>query len=210
MVEETLAPILSADPPVVLVDLYFDSAPNTKLPFRRAAKSESKSGSEYMESSAVKHTDTCGRKVDLTQSFVSDQGKPAMLELGCERGGVHQDHKKKRYTSTDRPYKKERIKAEKCGCPFTLKGVWMEGDKWKVRVHCGAHNHELPETLVGHSDVARLKEDEKEILVDLTKSGVRHRVCSPLKQRRRENMSRMRTIYNYNASAAIKLTEVEG
>ncbi|KAI3942834.1 hypothetical protein MKW92_049243 [Papaver armeniacum] len=280
VVEETLAPILSADPPVVLVDLYFDSAPNTKLPFRRAAKSggyspvgdvssgkqqlcedrtevevldciqddnkeKGKSGSEHMESSAVKYMDTRGRKVDLTQSFVSDQvfdscgaliewcqevgrktmsvvvvtksskpvlGKPAMLELGCERGGVHQDHKKK----TDTPAlidltKKRESRPRKCGCPFTLKGVWMEGDKWKVRVHCGAHNHELPETLVGHSDVARFKEDEKEILVDLTKSGVRHRrVCSPLKQRRRENMSRMRTIYNYNASAAIKLTEVEG
>ncbi|KAI3835930.1 hypothetical protein MKX03_029307 [Papaver bracteatum] len=270
VVEETLAPVLSADPIIVpvetLVDWDSDYAPNTKLPWRRAAKSgdvssgqqqlcedqtevevvdciqdddnkeKGKGGSEHIESSAVKH-------MDLTQSFVSDQvfdspdaliewcqevgrktmsvvvvsksrkpvlGRPAMLELGCERGGVDQDHKKK----TDTPAlkdlaKKRESRPRKCGCPFALEGVWMEGDKWKVRVHCGAHNHELPETLVGHSDVTMLKEEQKETLVDLTKSGVRRRrVLSPLKQRCRENMSRMRTIYNY--SAEIKLTEVEG
>ncbi|XP_026398983.1 PKS-NRPS hybrid synthetase CHGG_01239-like isoform X2 [Papaver somniferum] len=192
-------------------------------------KEKGESGSEHMEASVFKHMDARGRKVDLTQSFVSDQevgrknmsvvvvsksrnpvlGRPAMLELGCERGGVYQDHKKKTDTSTLKDLTKKRESGtRKCGCPFTLKGVWMAGDKWKVRVHCGAHNHELPETLVGHSDVARLNE-EKQILVDWAKSGVRsRRVLSPLKQRSKENMSTMRAIDN--ASAAIKLTEVEG
>ncbi|XP_026419240.1 uncharacterized protein LOC113315145 [Papaver somniferum] len=256
VVEQTLAPILSAVE--TLVDLYSDSAPNTKLPCRRAVKSGRDSpvgdvSSEQQQlcedQTAVEVVD-CTQddnkekgKVDLTQSFVSDQvfdspdaliewcqevgrktmsvivvtksrkpvlGRPAMLELGCERGGVDQDHNKKTDTPTLKDLTKKReSRPRKCGCPFTLKGVWMEGDKWKVRVHCGAHNHELPEMLVGHSDVDRSKEEQKEILVDLTKSGVRHRrVLSPLKHRSRENMSRMRTIYNY--SAAIKLTEVEG
>ncbi|XP_026398981.1 uncharacterized protein LOC113294820 isoform X2 [Papaver somniferum] len=267
VVEQTLAPVLSAEPPIV--DLDSDSAPNTKLPWRRAPNTKlpwrraPKSGGDSPvgdvssgqpqlceDQTEVEVVDCTqddnkekGKSVDLTQSFVSDQvfdspdaliewcqevgrktmsvvvvsksrkpvlGRPAVLELGCERGGVDQDHKKK----TDTPTlidltKKRESRPRKCGCPFALKGVWMEGDKWKVGVHCGAHNHELPETVVGHSDVARLKEDEKEILVDLSKSGVRRRrVPSPLKGRRRENMARMRTIYN--ASAAIKLTEVEG
>ncbi|KAI3835931.1 hypothetical protein MKX03_029308 [Papaver bracteatum] len=306
VVEETLAPVLSADPAIVPADpqvetpVDLDSDTDTKRPRRCDAKSDSdlhrgdlqqpfllnegddssaagdspvgdvssgqqqlcedrtevevldciqddkkekgESGSAHMEASMVKHMDTRGGKVDLTQSFVSDQvfdsrdaliewcqevgrknmsvvvvsksrnpvlGRPAMLELGCERGGVYQDHKKKTDTSTLKDLTKKRESGtRKCGCPFTLKGVWMAGDKWKVKVHCGAHNHELPETLVGHSDVARLKE-EKQILVDWTKSGFRpRRLLSPLKQRSNENMSTMRTIDN--ASAAIKLTEVEG
>ncbi|KAI3832355.1 hypothetical protein MKX03_010812, partial [Papaver bracteatum] len=89
----------------------------------------------------------------------------------------------------------------KCGCPFTLKGVWMAGDKWKVRVHYGAHNHEIPETLVGHSY-------EKHILVDLTKSGAQPRqVLSTLRQRSKENMSIRET---YNTRATLKLMEIEG
>ncbi|XP_026419241.1 PKS-NRPS hybrid synthetase CHGG_01239-like [Papaver somniferum] len=291
VVEQTLAPVLSADPPVV--DLDSDSAADTKRLPSRDEKSDNdllsgdlqqtflrnegddssvggdspvgdiSSGQQQLcedqtevevldciqddnkekGESGSEHMDTRGRKVDLTQSFVSDQvfdsrdaliewcqevgrknksvvvvsksrnpvlGRPSMLELGCERGDVYQDHKKKTDTSTLKDLTKRRESGtRKCGCPFTLKGVWMEGDKWKVRVHCGTHNHELPETLVGHSDVARLKEEEKEILVDLTKSGIRHRrVLSPLKQRSKENMSTTRTIDN--ASAAIKLMEVEG
>ncbi|KAI3942835.1 hypothetical protein MKW92_049244 [Papaver armeniacum] len=251
VVEQTLAPVLSADPPIVHLDS--DSAADTKrLPSPDAKsdndlrsgdlqqtflrnegddssvggdspvgdvssgqkqlsedrtevevldciqdenKEKGESGSEHMEVSVVKHMDTRGIKVDLTQSFVSDQ-------VVCTK-----TIRKNRYTNTERPYKKKESGPRKCGCPFTLKGVWMAGDKWKVRVHCGAHNHELPETLVGHSDVARLKE-EKQILVDWTKSGFRpRRVLSPLKQRSNENMSTMRTIDN--TKAAIKLTEVE-
>ncbi|RZC68210.1 hypothetical protein C5167_031466 [Papaver somniferum] len=246
VVEQTLAPVLSAEPPIV--DLDSDSAPNTKLPWRRAPNTKlpwrraPKSGGdspvgdvssgqpqlcedqtevEVVDCTVFDSPDALiewcqevGRKtmsvVVVSKSRKPVLGRPAVLELGCERGGVDQDHKKK----TDTPTlidltKKRESRPRKCGCPFALKGVWMEGDKWKVGVHCGAHNHELPETVVGHSDVARLKEDEKEILVDLSKSGVRRRrVPSPLKGRRRENMARMRTIYN--ASAAIKLTEVEG
>ncbi|MCL7025726.1 hypothetical protein MKW94_019008 [Papaver nudicaule] len=200
-------------------------------------------GSEHMETSLVNYMDTHAIKVDLTQSFVSDQvfdsrdaliewcqevgrknmsvvvisksrkpvqGRAARLELGCERGGVYRDHKKKTDTPTPKDLTKKRESGtRKCGCPFTLKGVWMSGDKWKVRVHCGVHNHDLPETLVGHSYVARLKEEEKQILVDLTKSGARPRqVLSTLKERSKENMSTMRTIYN--ARATLKLMEIEG
>ncbi|RZC52276.1 hypothetical protein C5167_020707 [Papaver somniferum] len=147
--------------------------------------------------------------VVISKSRKPVQGRVARLELGCERGGVYRNHKKKTDTPTLKDLTKKRESGtRKCGCPFTLKGVWMAGDKWKVRVHCGSHNHELPEKLVGHSYVARLKKKEKQILVDLTKSGARPRqVLSTLKQRSKKNMS-MREIYN--ARATLKLMEIEG
>jgi len=44
-----------------------------------------------------------------------------------------------------------------------------------VKLLCGSHNHDLADTLVGHSYAGRLINDEKCMLVDMTKTSVKPR-----------------------------------
>ncbi|XP_026402119.1 uncharacterized protein LOC113297758 isoform X2 [Papaver somniferum] len=133
-------------------------------------------------------------------------GKKARLTLGCERGGFFRNHKKKSEQLKEKPRQRKRATGtKKCGCPFALKGVWSPGDKWKLEVQCGRHNHELA---VGNSYVGRLKEDERQLLIEMTKSGLRPRqVLKTIKQTREGNMSTMRTIYN--ARSRLRLGDME-
>ncbi|KAI3858084.1 hypothetical protein MKW98_029558 [Papaver atlanticum] len=133
-------------------------------------------------------------------------GKKARLTLGCERGGFFRNHKKKSEQLKEKPRQRKRVTGtKKCGCPFALKGVWSPGDKWKLEVQCGRHNHELA---VGNSYVCRLKEDERQLLIEMTKSGLRPRqVLKTIKQTSEGNMSTMRTIYN--ARSRLRLGDME-
>lgn len=145
-------------------------------------------------------------------------GRKTRITLGCERGGVFRHHTKK-----DQAYillknnlvQKRKSKArkhtgtKKCGCPFTLKGVWLPDDKWKVKVECGEHNHEIASTLVGHSFAGRLRDNEKQLLKEMISSGIKPKeVLTTLKQKSKGNKSTMRTIYN--ARAHLRLAEMEG
>ncbi|KAI3856565.1 hypothetical protein MKX03_032429 [Papaver bracteatum] len=133
-------------------------------------------------------------------------GKKARLTLGCERGGFFRNHKKKSEQLKEKPRQRKRVTGtKKCGCPFALKGIWSPGDKWKLEVQCGRHNHELA---VGNSYVGRLKEDERQLLIEMTKSGLRPRqVLKTIKQTSEGNMSTMRTIYN--ARSRLRLGDME-
>ncbi|KAI3961494.1 hypothetical protein MKX01_001230, partial [Papaver californicum] len=133
-------------------------------------------------------------------------GKKARLTLGCERGGFFRNHKKKSEQLKEKPRQRKRVTGtKKCGCPFALKGVWSPGDKWKLEVQCGRHNHELA---IGNSYVGRLKEDERQLLIEMTKSGLRPRqVLKTIKQTSEGNMSTMRTIYN--ARSRLRLADME-
>ncbi|XP_006577644.1 uncharacterized protein [Glycine max] len=51
------------------------------------------------------------------------------------------------------------------GCERSVHG----GEGWAVKLICGIHNHELAKTLVGHPYAGRLTDDEKNIIVDMTK-----------------------------------------
>ncbi|KAI3947452.1 hypothetical protein MKW98_011442 [Papaver atlanticum] len=145
-------------------------------------------------------------------------GRKTRITLGCERGGVFRHHTKKDQALLEFPGRtlaptvraRKHTGTKKCGCPFTLKGIWQPDDKWKVKVECGEHNHALESTVVGHSFAGRLKNDEKQLLKDMIRSGIKPKeVLTTLKKRSRgTNKSTMRTIYN--ARAHLRMTEMEG
>jgi len=62
----------------------------------------------------------------------------------------------------------------KCDYPFRLiERPLKNGKGWVVRVLCGCHNHDIVETLFGHPYVVRLKNNEKTMIIDITKSMVK-------------------------------------
>lgn len=135
----------------------------------------------------------------------SDQGGGAVrrrprLYLGCERGGI---------SRTKNIAKKRESATKKCNCPFSLRGVNIDGDKWRLEVCCGVHNHELPHSLVGHPYAGRLSQEERKLVVDMTVAGIKPRdILNALKRRNKENASTMKTIYN--AKANLRTHEMEG
>lgn len=149
----------------------------------------------------------------IFKSEKATHGRRGRLILGCERGGVYRNHRKKTTENEEEmktpPRHRRRSSTRKCNCPFELRGIPVEGDKWKLKITCGLHNHELPKSLVGNSYVSRLTPDEKRILVDMTVSGVKPRdVLTTIKRHNDTNLSTMRTIYN--AKAKMRLGDVEG
>ncbi|XP_020216699.1 PKS-NRPS hybrid synthetase CHGG_01239 [Cajanus cajan] len=63
---------------------------------------------------------------------------------------------------------------------------------------CGYHNHDLAETLVGHSYAGRLSAEEKSLVGEMTKNMVKPRnILLTLKDRNVHNLSTIRHIYNY-------------
>ncbi|KAI3912373.1 hypothetical protein MKX01_038435 [Papaver californicum] len=147
-------------------------------------------------------------------------GRRTRITLGCERGGMFRHHTKKDQVLIDLPNRnlvqavktrtRKHTGTKKCGCPFTLKGVWLPDDKWKVKAECGEHNHALESIPVGHSFAGRLRDDEKQLLKDMIRSGIKPKeVLTTLKKRSKgTNKSTMRTIYN--ARAHLRMTEMEG
>ena len=66
-----------------------------------------------------------------------------------------------------------------------------------VKLMCGSHNHEMEKSLVGHSYVGRLTEDEKIIIVDMTKSMVKPRnILLTLKEHNPNSYTTIKQIYN--------------
>lgn len=152
--------------------------------------------------------------VIIAKSDVGQIRKPKLI-LGCERGGIYRSHHKKNALMgkgngrMDMKKGRRSKGTKKCNCPFKLRGLSCAGDKWKVEVTCGLHNHPLGETTSGHSYAGRLKDDEQKIVEDLIKSGVKPKeVLTTLKQRNKENKSTMATVYN--AQKKFKGCEAEG
>ncbi|XP_057806170.1 PKS-NRPS hybrid synthetase cheA-like [Salvia miltiorrhiza] len=87
---------------------------------------------------------------------------------------------------------------KKIGCPFMLQGVKLKkDDDWGVKVICGSHNHPPAEQLEGHSFAGRLSKEEETMLIDMTKNMIRPRnILLAIKEKNKENVSTMRTIYN--------------
>ena len=97
----------------------------------------------------------------------------------------------------------------KCNCPFSIRGVYISENQWKVQVICGVHNHDLPNSLVGHPYAGRLTKEEKKFVAELSISGVKPKdVLCGLKRRHEDNASTMKTIYN--AKTKLRIHEMEG
>src|SRR6266487_6936756 len=109
--------------------------------------------------------------------------------LGCERGGVYKERKKKS--------KKEDTATRKTLCPFRLRGYYLASEQWSLSVVCGEHNHEMSKTLEGHLLVGRLKPKEKECVRELTKNLVAPKnIMTMLKGRNPDSKINMKQIYN--------------
>ncbi|KAI3833637.1 hypothetical protein MKX03_022415 [Papaver bracteatum] len=131
------------------------------------------------------------------------------IELGCERGGVYKSHKSKNHTPKTGVKRKRSIGSKKCGCPFSVRGTCKSDNKWSIFVKCGRHNHEVESTTTEDTLIRRLKEEEEQLLAQLTTCGVRPKqVLKALKERNKENHSTIRTIYN--ARAKLRVHEMDG
>ncbi|KAI3993277.1 hypothetical protein MKX01_010020 [Papaver californicum] len=174
--------------------------------------------------------------IDLTQSFETDQAfdsrnamfewcqevakknntrliirksqmKPArkgsFIVVVCERSGVYQSHSNEIDTPGTEPQKRG---SKKCGCPFKLRGTCLLENRWKLRVNCGRHNHEVESTPVSFFN--RWKQVEEQLLLDLTAKGTPPRqVLQALKEKYKDNEVNLRTIYNKRSK--LKRKEVE-
>lgn len=109
----------------------------------------------------------------IIKSDLLGVGKKPRLQLGCERFGHYRTHHSKNKERKGENVKRRPDTAtRKCNCPFLLKGDYLGEDKWKVIVSNGKHNHYLPHTLEGHPYAARLLDEEKKLLQDMTLAGV--------------------------------------
>ncbi|XP_026440047.1 uncharacterized protein LOC113338862 isoform X2 [Papaver somniferum] len=95
--------------------------------------------------------------------------KDIRFEMICERGGEKKSHKGKnnKYVrKTER--KKYQTHTKKIGCPFNIvfyKPDGRDGKECKMsKVANGCHNHDDPDTLVGHIMVAKLKPHEMDMV----------------------------------------------
>ncbi|KAL5134524.1 Protein FAR1-RELATED SEQUENCE 5 [Glycine soja] len=123
-------------------------------------------------------------------TYTGSRGRTSFVLIGCERSGKYKCRKKefvRRDTGT-----------RKCGCPFKIRGKPVHGGEgWAVKLICGIHNHELAKTLVGHPYAGRLTDDEKNIIVDMTKSNVKPRnILLTLKEHNANSCTTIKQIYN--------------
>jgi histone-lysine N-methyltransferase SETD2 len=145
-----------------------------------------------------------GFVIIIKKSDKGGEGKKSRLKLGCERGGQY--HIPAIENETDKQKKKRRFTGtKKCGCPFLLKGIKLDGDdEWMLEVECGLHNHPAAENLEGHSYVGRLSREETSLLVDMSKSLVRPKeILHTIKQKDPLNKTTMKTIYNVRQRARL-------
>ena len=134
------------------------------------------------------------------------------LEFVCERGGKQESHWAK-----DRKYVKKTTreyitKSKKYGCPFKIivnRPKKEDGTKvYKFyKVMNGCHNHDDPESLVGHSAVCGLKPHQLETVRSM-------KACRPsdilrkIKEDDKDNLSTLRQIYT--ARAALRRSSWNG
>ena len=62
---------------------------------------------------------------------------------------------------------------------------------------CGIHNHDLPPKLSGHLLAGRLKAEEKQRVIDMTKSLAKPRnILTDLKESYKESVTLIKQVYN--------------
>ncbi|KEH18469.1 hypothetical protein MTR_8g020433 [Medicago truncatula] len=118
---------------------------------------------------------------------VSSHFKPTKLtQLGVE---LTKCRKKLKYATTG---------SRKCGCLFMVSGYQSRQTKeWGLNILNGVHNHAMEPTLEGYILASRLKEDDKMIVRDLTKSKMLPRnILIHLKNKRPHSMTNVKQVYN--------------
>jgi len=112
-----------------------------------------------------------------------------MLRLVCERSGAHKVPKKTEACDNG---------LKKCGCLFMVSGyLSRKTNESRLNILNGVHNHAMEPALEGHILDGRLKEDDKKIVRDLTKSKMLPRnILINLKNRRPHCMINIKQVYN--------------
>ncbi|KAL4583479.1 hypothetical protein LXL04_008052 [Taraxacum kok-saghyz] len=84
-------------------------------------------------------------------------------------------------------------------CPFELVGKYLKAhDRWTLRVKRDEHNKESSLYMEGHAYAMRLTDKESRLVKDLTELNVKPRDILPtLKEQNQNNVSSLRTIYNF-------------
>ncbi|KAF9595716.1 hypothetical protein IFM89_003458 [Coptis chinensis] len=134
-----------------------------------------------------------GMVVVIKRSDVGSSGRVPRVFMACERFGKKSEH----------PFTKKAQKMSKgFNCPFLLRGLKMpKDDQWVVKVECGHHNHPLG-PLQG-SFAGRLNSEEKEIVVQMLRAGIKPKeILQVLKDRDEHSESTIHTIYNTQARHA--------
>ncbi|KAH1130622.1 hypothetical protein J1N35_002000 [Gossypium stocksii] len=104
-------------------------------------------------------------------SKAKENGVVSYVTLICDLGGEYKFKESSKKSGS-----------KKTNCKFRLVGSYLKQyDGWTLRVICDQHNHPPAQHMVGHAYPRRLKENEKKLLVDLT---------------RREYVSTLKTIYD--------------
>ena len=88
--------------------------------------------------------------------------------------------------------------SKKTNWPFQLVGKYLKRyGSWRLRVRCEKHNHEPALDMEGHPYAQRLSDDEKRLVVDLSRKDVKPLdILLTLKEKNPNNVSTLRTIYN--------------
>ena len=94
--------------------------------------------------------------------------------------------------------KHETTGSRKCGFMFMVSGyLSRQTNEWRLNILNGVHNHAMEMTLEGHMLVDTLKEDDKKIVRDLTKSKVFPRnILLNLKSKRQDCMTNIKQVNN--------------
>ena len=128
--------------------------------------------------------------------------RSSIVLIGCERSGL--------YKCRNNEFVRRDTWSKKCGCPFRLREKPVHGrEGWMVKLICRIHNHELAKSLVGHPYVGQLTKDEKNIIVDMTKSMVKPRnILQTLKEHNANSCTTTNKYTMQEVHIALPLEEV--
>ncbi|KAJ0600627.1 putative DNA helicase chromatin remodeling SNF2 family [Helianthus annuus] len=128
-----------------------------------------------------------GYVIVTKRSKTLSSGVMTKVNLMCDRGGVCKSKSSVRNRGT-----------KKINCPFELIGkYWEMYNVWTLRVVCEKHNHEPILHMEDHPYAMRLSANETRLVFDLSRKNVKpHAILSTLKEQNKNNVSKVRTIYN--------------
>jgi hypothetical protein len=157
---------------------------------------------DWCKNEAIK----AGFTMVIEKSHMGKNNRKPFFVLGCERGGVYKEPKRK--------LKREDTKTRKCECPFRLRGYFVATQEWKLSVVSGEHNHEMAINLEGHILAGRLKPEEKECVHQLTRNLVSPKnILNTLKEKNKDSKTNMKQIYNerqkYKRNLKGEMTELQ-
>ncbi|KAF9595265.1 hypothetical protein IFM89_038268 [Coptis chinensis] len=143
------------------------------------------------------------------RSDLNTSGRTPRFFLECQHSSEYRVHVKKKMVKEITSSKRKRnAGARKCGSRFKIRGVFVPYSKdcWKIEVVFGRHNHSVVVQLEGNSYANRLRVEEKALVADLMKAGMRPKnTVKNLKERFPDNTSTVQTLYNFRKKNKVEV-----